>query len=331
MKRGTPALRRDAPLLRDCSANDAAAAVVVGIGVIVVAAAAVIVDAGQSGTLAIAAGREEGRDGEFDLAEHVAGALVGTGTSGGTVLGGDAIAVAGNPQLGIALHANDGELTDGDIQAAALTVEDQLTVKAAADKAGQLQAGVVVAAAVADIHYLAGEDHGIDDLHQGVGRCGLHETLTVEAVHNGLAAEGPGGAFTAAENDPLGEHRQAADGAGTSAADDGIHQNAVIISNVHRIVPRVELGRLHIEGDIQQLGTAGLDIGGLLQNGLGILGQEHPQILNAVLIDAGVTDFFGVDANGLTDAAQVVDCTHLAFLRHRGYLLMGFFDRQAPS
>ena len=269
----------------DCSANDAAAAVVVGIGVIIVAAAAVVVDAGQGGTLAVAAGGEEGRDGELDLAEHVAGTLVSAGTGGSAVLGGDAVAVAGNPQLGVALHTDDGELTDGDVQAAALTVEDQLTVEAAADEAGQLQAGVVVAAAVADVHHLAGEDHGVDDLHQSVGRCGLHKTLTVESVHNGLAAEGPGAALAAAENDPLGEHRQTADGAGTGAADDGVHQNAVIISNVHRIVPRVELGRLHIEGDVQQLGAAGFYVGGLLQNGLGILGQEHPQILNAVLVN----------------------------------------------
>ena len=254
-----------------------------GIAVADIAAAAGVV-AGHIAALAIAAGREERGDRELDPAEQIAGALVGGAAGGGAVLGGDAVAEAGDPQLGIPLETNDGELAQGDIEPAALTGEHQFAVEAAADEGGKIQADVVVAVAVAHIDDFAGQNHGIHHFHHGLGGAAAHELLAVKSVGYDLAAEDLGAAFAAAEDNPLGEDGQAADGAGPGAADDGVHQDTIVVSNIDGIVTGVELHGLDVNGDVQEFCTAGLDSGGLLQHGLGIMGQEDPQILDAILV-----------------------------------------------
>ena len=75
--------------------------------------------------------------------------------------------------------------------------------------------------------------------------------------------------------------------------------------------------------DVQQLGVPGAGRGRAVQGRLRRLGQIDAQILDAVLVNAGVLDLVGMNAHGfppfLRNARGRVD-----LLRHGVYLLNGF-------
>lgn len=73
---------------------------------------------------------------------------------------------------------------------------------------------------------------------------------------------------------------------------------------------------LHVNVGVQQLGTAHLSTGSRIQNLLRSGGQIHPQILDAVLIPAGVGDFSGVNGHGTPQILGAAAQRVLSLLRH---------------
>ena len=112
-----------------------------------------------------------------------------------------------------------------------------------------------------------------------------------------------GTAVFAAEDGPLGEYRQAAEGGRHGRAGHGVGQDLIVEGDVNTVVVAVEGHRLHIDIGMQQPGRAHLHPGGAVQDLLGPGGEPDPQIFDAVLVAAGVRDFSGVDGHG---AAQIV-------------------------
>ena len=115
---------------------------------------------------------EELADRELHLAEYLAGVLAALGALAGALLLRQAVVVGGDEQLGVPLHADDGELAQGDVQAVYVAPHHQLLREAGADGGGDL-AAAVAGAALAHIHQLHAEDDGVHrlfHLHQ-VGKC----------------------------------------------------------------------------------------------------------------------------------------------------------------
>ena len=109
-------------------------------------------------------------------------------------------------------------------------------------------------------------------------------------------------AVLAAEHRPLAEDPKTIQGGGAAGANQGIRQNPVVEGDVDAVVVPVKGHRLHIDIRMDQLGTADPDIGRGVQKLLRAGGEIDPQILDAVLIPAGVGDFSGVDGHGLLAA-----------------------------
>ena len=119
-----------------------------------------------------------------------------------------------------------------------------------------------------------------------------------------------------AEHRPLGKYRQAVKGGGPRLADGGIGQDPVVEGDVDAVVIPVKGHRLHIDIGMQQLGAPHPGPGAAVQQGLGAFGQIDPQILDAVLIPAGVGDLPGVNGHGLVEILGIAAQGVLALFRH---------------
>ena len=64
-------------------------------------------------------------------------------------------------------------------------------------------------------------------------------------------------------------------------------------------MPRVVGDRRHVYVDVEQLRAPGPGVDCVLQGGLGALCEPNPQVFNAVLVNAGVLNLFGMDPNSL--------------------------------
>lgn len=110
-------------------------------------------------------GREELVYRELDLAEHVAGVLLAVVLAAAAILGGDAVVIGGDEQLGIPLHADDGELAQGDEQPVLVAAGDQLVAEAGGHRHGDIHTATVAGAALADIHQLQAQNQRVHRLH----------------------------------------------------------------------------------------------------------------------------------------------------------------------
>jgi hypothetical protein len=110
------------------------------------------------------------------------------------------------------------------------------------------------------------------------------------------------GVFTA-EHRALAEQGQAADGGGTAGSHGGIGDDLVVEGQIDGIVVAVKGHRAHVDGRVDQLRRADLGPGGSIQDPLGLPGQVDPQVLDAVLIPAGIRYLPGMDGHG---AAQIL-------------------------
>lgn len=137
------------------------------------AAAAATDAAGRAAGGGDGVGREELVHGELDLTEHIAGVLLAALLAAAAVLGGDAVVVSGDEQLGIALHADDGELAQGNEHPVQVAVGHQLVAEAGGHRHGDVHTAAVAGAALADIHQLQAQDQRIHRLHypHQIGKC----------------------------------------------------------------------------------------------------------------------------------------------------------------
>lgn len=156
-------------------------------------------------------------------------------------------------------------------------------------------------------------------LHHRDRLIGLGQVLEVGAVGH-IGGKGLGTSLTAEEDDPLVKDGKAGDLHGPGGAYKGVGGNAVKITYVYGVEALVEADRIHVGRDIQQLGTAGLHVAGPVQGTLRTFGKIDPQILDAILVPAGVHDFLGVYAYGLTDASGIRNGAGHDLFRHTCYL-----------
>ena len=140
---------------------------------------------------------------------------------------------------------------------------------------------------------------GVSDLHHGGGAVGGVDGAAVGSAETGVGGEDVGPAVLAAEHRPLGEYRQAAEGSGHGRSRHGVGQDLIVEGHVDAVVIAVEGHGFHIDVGVQEPGGADLHPGGAVQELLGRPREPDPQILDAVLVTAGVRDLSGVDGHGL--------------------------------
>ena len=131
------------------------------------------------------------------------------------------------------------------------------------------------------------------------------EGSAVGSPQAGVGGEDVGPAVFAAEDGPLGEYCQAAEGGGHGGAGGGVGQDLIVEGDIDAVVVAVEGHGFHIDIRVQKPCGAHPDPGGAVQKLLGAGGEPHPQVLDAVLVTAGVRDLPCVDGHGL---AQVIRC-----------------------
>lgn len=153
-------------------------------------------------------------------------------------------------------------------------------------------------------------------LHHGHGLVGAGQVLAVQGVQAHLGGEGLGAALAAEEDDPLVKDGQAADLHRPGGAHEGVGGDAVEVAHIHGVEAPVEADGLHVGGDVQKLGLAGLHAAGPIQGALGALGEIDAKILDAVLVTACVHDLPGVYTYGLADAGGIADGTGHDLFRH---------------
>lgn len=288
-----------------------------------VALAAVVVDTAETSALAASARGEEGADREINTPEEIAGAVVVDTAGCGAVLIRDAVADVGDAKLCVALHADNGELPEGDIEPTLLAGSHKVGIEAACNECGDIHAAAVIAAAVTNINNLACKDDGVNNFHDCLGLVAAHKHVTVTLGHSGFAGENFCVPFAAAEDDTLGEHSKTAECTRTGSADDCVNKDAVIVSNVDGVVTCVKLNRLYLDRDVQKLRAARLNIAGLIERALGILRQINAKILDAVFVIRGcaVEDFKNPLKSGVSGYRLVCDFNfEVSF---RGFLLLG--------
>ena len=87
-------------------------------------------------------------------------------------------------------------------------------------------------------------------------------------------------------------------------------------AHIHSVKAPVEADGLHVHIHVQQSGAAALHRQGAVDGIHTLQLGVKPQVLDAVLVAAGIIDLPGMDANRLPDAAGVSHGTGHHFLRH---------------
>jgi hypothetical protein len=153
-------------------------------------------------------GREELVDGEMDPGEELAGILL---VGSDALLIRHAVVVGRDKQLRVALQLDDGELAEGDKDAAAGEVDEQLAGEALGNEAGDLENAGIALVVVADIDELHPEDDGIDGFDNGHGEICRFDGVVIKLAQGGRRGENLGAAFAAKEDDALVENGKPGD------------------------------------------------------------------------------------------------------------------------
>ena len=142
--------------------------------------------------------------GEGDSAENLT-RILGRGSGGvAAFFRWDTVIQYRHHQLCISLQSDQGELSQGDKQPAAVIVQHQLFVKIRPDAGWDLHSQVLTGT-VADLPDLGAENHGVQDLYHGGGTIGTGAAWAVWTLQPGVGGEDVSPAILAAEYRPLGE------------------------------------------------------------------------------------------------------------------------------
>ena len=259
-------------------------------------------------------GGEELIHGEFDVAENLTGVILAA--AAGALLVGHAVIIHRHQKLSLALQANDGELTQGDIDPLAFAAEAQVAAEAGADAGRDLGELAVTGTALADVHQLHIEHDGIYGLHNSGRQVALADVLLVQRLKGGFRAENLGVTLAAEENDALVKNGKAADLHRTGGAHKGIRGYAVEIADVYSIEAAVKADWFHIDVHVQQLRGSGLDADGAVNGALRALRGVEAKIFDTVLITAAIINLFRVYAHGLPDTGGILHGTGHDLFRH---------------
>ena len=125
-----------------------------------------------------------------------------------------------------------------------------------------------------------------------------------------------GVAPAAEENDPLVKDAEALHRHGDGAREVGLQCHGVEKAQVHSVEAPVEADGFHVDVDVQEPSAAALDGEGTAQNVRVLQTGVEAEMLETILILAGVEDLSGVDTDGFPNAAAALRGAGLHSIRH---------------
>ena len=190
-------------------------------------------------------------------------------------------------------------------------------VEALGDEGGDLRQAAVAAAGLAAVLGTGVQHDGVHRLHHRRGQVAAAAAGDIQIVQHRVGGENLGATLAAEENDPLVKDAQALrlGTAGSAGAD--LESDPVEKPHIDGVEPPVEGDGLHVGIDVEQLRRAAPHHLAGRQHLLSRCRGVKAQILHAVLVTAGVEDLMGMDADGLTHAAQIADRAGHTVFRHR--------------
>jgi hypothetical protein len=256
-------------------------------------------------------GREKFSYGEGDAAEQRAGIFA---ASAGAFFFGHAVIIDGNKQLGIPLQTDNGELPQCHIDPTGIIAAAEVTSKAAV-YAGRYFAQRTIGTGAVSVN--AGiQKKGFYSFYNSYGKIALFHQLGIAFAGMGAGGENFGAAFTAKENGALIKDAKAFHRDRHRCAETCLQSHGVEKSHIHAVESAVEMHRLYIYIDMQELGGAALD-GKRAVDGVHVLAfGVKTEILQTIFIPAGVKNLFGVDAYRLADAAAALNGAGDHFIGH---------------
>ena len=258
-------------------------------------------------------GGEELLYGEGDALEQIAGV---SAVSAGTLFFGHAVVQNGNEKLTVTLQTNDGELSQCDQNDAVFLTSGEVAIEALADT-GRNFADVTVAAAVgAPIHELGIQYDRVYCFDYRNGKIASLDQLAVQRIDLHLGGKDLCAAFAAEEDHAFVKYAQTFYLHGPGAGAVGVQGDPVEVPHVNGVVTPVEGHGFHIDVSIEQLRSAAFDGLGAAEDLLTLGSREEPEIFYAVLIPAGIVDFFRMDANGLAGIPLLGTRTEVGEFRH---------------
>ena len=217
---------------------------------------------------------EELLDREADLGEYLAGVVAAA--AAGALLFGDAVVVGRDEQLGIALEADDRELSQRDVEPAHGVAGDKRLAEAVEDAGRYIMPVVVAADGAVGVHELKVQCDGVDGLDIGDG----HAVVNAAAVAQ-VGGEGLDCALASAEHYALIEDGESRD---EVAAWEGLARYLVEVGHVHGVVALVEGDGLDVHLRVKQLGALGPYAERIVYVGLRANGGIDPEVFDAVFV-----------------------------------------------
>ncbi len=194
--------------------------------------------------------REELAHRERDVPENAAGVFVAASAAAGAFLVGHTIVIDRNQQLGIPFQTHNGELSQGDIDAAAVVSAGKLAVKAAVDEGRHFAQVAVTVPLAAAVHNPCVQDDGVHRFHDGNGEIRPAHELKVRFAGPQLGGEDFGVSFAAEQNGPFVEYAQALHRDGDGTAQIGLQAYRVEETHIDGIETPVEADGFHIDVDV---------------------------------------------------------------------------------
>ena len=209
--------------------------------------------------------------------------------------------------------------SDGNRQIASVAVA-QRTVQIALYAVRNISATAAASAAgLLRIVNLAVQNQGIHHLYDADGHvlrgtAGLGERAIVRRI--GIALEDAYVALSAVENDSLLHHGNSVKLLASSAAQASLKADFDIELDGNGVKAAIEFYGIDSDIGPGDAGVSCADIGGMLQQLVSVVGQNHLNVLKTVPITAGIQNAIGINANRFAHGIMIGSITAQSVIRH---------------
>lgn len=271
--------------------------------------------AGKQAIRTLTARREKGVDGEVEVREYLARVGFAADVAVRAVATRQADVVGRHEQLNVAFEADDGELAEGNEQLVAVVRQHKLIAAEARAQRARHIAKSTAAAVTAGfrLDHTRVEHDGVYDLYDGCRAVAVRAQLYVRAVLDIARGEDACAALAAEQHNALVKHGQTVDDTRPADRAADLALDAIEEAAVNAVQTAVELHRLDVDLDAEQVGRTrlyGCDAAGI-EHILRLARQVNADVAQAFLAAAGVVDLARVYAHGLTERAAGCGCAAL--------------------
>ena len=265
-------------------------------------------------------------DGELHFTEDRAGVVVIAGLA---ILFGQAEVASGKHKLHLALHTNDREDADGNVDVVCAYTVDKAAIEARADKLGnRVDAHTTMSVGLATLDNLTIEADRRSNLDNYRGKSGLAVTaelvlIEAEGVRFGVGREHRHVLFATEENNFLIEGAKTLYLLNSAAAYAGFESYAEIVTHGYLIKAFVEGDGLDVNAGVDNLNALTSYRARSVDYLLSHIAEVHTNILKTILIARRIENLIYADAAKLFFAVAAKPAEQAVFFIHYNSSLFG--------